>query len=137
MNITDQVTSPEVSIKMKQLELPQLSFLTWLLPGSGYCAVYDACGYSKDFALIQHTYIVNSDSNRAFSAYSISEIAKFFGKGTTECEVLHNIIMRKINGGNSIGVIFDADFLAKILIELIENKQTTSFSCGARYLLDK
>ena len=75
-----------------------------------------------------------NDKKASLSAFTVSELGVIIGKGTKSAELLHNAIIDRINGGNSITLFLSPDFVANALIGMLQTERVSAEECNKRLL---
>ncbi len=65
-------------------------------------------------------YFTSSYLHSDYPAFNVTEMGVMIGRGTKMAEDFHNAVSAKINGGNSITICFDPNFVADFVIDYLQ-----------------
>lgn len=146
MEIQKQVCSKEQSKKLKELGICQDSYFSWcgdeqhrLLDNGKDGIDYGESVFistTEPFNNIELDYRKDVQSANPFAAaFTVSEMIKMIGKGTVASQKLLDAINERIEKGFPITLaIYDVEFIASKMIELIESGILIIDDCNTRLL---
>lgn len=135
MKLEDQVCSFEQAKKLKELGIKADTFFTWLeaarhdedgskvvewVPVLFYEQNMDMFAVPGDYAYLQNDDNEFNDTRGNYSAFTVSELSEFIGKGTKAAEAHWQWLIDCVNSGLSGTVAYNAVALAGFVITQIQ-----------------
>lgn len=133
MNIEEQVCTLEQAKKFYQLGVKQESLWFRVCPANPdiISSTYGVYWHEQAKDIIKDNEGDNFDS-AAYSAFTISELAKMIGKGTRLCENWYHNVRLSLNCGLSFTIAYDLSTMADFIINQLQIKSITASEINAR-----